>query len=57
MGTRLEWATGRREVRPGLQEETRYAFQKSLHPGAALIALAAPLAATLIVLSAAILRT
>ncbi|MCJ2036943.1 hypothetical protein [Methylobacterium sp. J-068] len=55
MGTRLEWTTGSNGLRRGAREETRYAWPPSLHAGAAVIAAASPVVATVVVLCAALL--
>ena len=55
MGTRLEWTTGSHGLRPGIREEPRYAWPASLHTGAAMVAAAGPVVATMMVLCAALL--
>jgi len=55
MGTRVEWTTGSNGLRPGLREETRYSWPQGLHAGAAMIATASPVVATMVMLCAALL--
>lgn len=55
MSTRLSWTTGSNGLRPGLREETRYAWPQSVHAGAALIAGASPALATVMIVCAALL--
>lgn len=53
MGSRLEWSTGSTGLRRGIvPDETRYAFARSFDRHAIWIAAAAPLLATIMVLSA-----
>lgn len=51
MGSRLDWSTGSTGLRRGIVDETRYAFARSLDRRAVWIAAAAPLLATIMVLS------
>ncbi|MCK2055952.1 hypothetical protein [Methylobacterium sp. 37f] len=55
MSTRLSWTTGSNGLRPGLREETRYAWPQSVHAGAAMIAGASPALATVMIVCAALL--
>ena len=52
MSSRLEWSTGSSGLRRGIVDETRYVFARSLDRRAIWIAAAAPLLATIMVLSA-----
>ena len=53
MGSVLEWKTGG-GLRASAREDARYAFPAGLHIGAALVALASPILAILILLSSAL---
>ena len=55
MGTRLDGTTGGTGLRQGFREETRYAWPRPLHTGAATLAATGPLVATMMVLCAALM--